>query len=128
MWATNQLGKSPIVNVFGTTKDHYGEDELARHLLEGADKFDTRWWAAAVGVVMGTLVLLGIGTCVLLYQECQMPTVEEEQEIIELVPNIILNPGFEGPNYNNEQPPDENSNHETPMRLNNNTVVQPRNM
>lgn len=48
----------------------------------------------------------------------------EEQEIIELVPNIILNPGFD-PNTNNDQLPDENSNNETPMRLNNNTVVQP---
>lgn len=48
----------------------------------------------------------------------------EEQEIIELVPNIILNPGFD-PNLNNEQPPDENSNNETPIHLNNNTVVRP---
>lgn len=48
----------------------------------------------------------------------------EEQEIIELVPNIILNPGFD-PNSNNDQMPDENSNSETPLRLNNNTVVQP---
>lgn len=46
--------------------------ELARHLLEGADKFDTRVWAVAVGIVMGTLVLLGFGTCFLLYQECKI--------------------------------------------------------
>ncbi|KAF7282732.1 hypothetical protein GWI33_002121 [Rhynchophorus ferrugineus] len=120
IWATNQLGKSPIVNVFGTTRNHYPE-------REGADKFDTRWWAVAVGIVMGTLVLLGIGTCALLYQECKTPTVEEEQEVIELVPNIILNPGFEGTAANRTEP-DENSNNENPMRLNNNTVVQPRNV
>ncbi|XP_030750433.1 contactin-1 isoform X2 [Sitophilus oryzae] len=112
IWATNQLGKSPVVNVFGTTKKQYPEQE-------GADKFDTRWWAVAVGIVMGTLVLLGIGTCTLLYQECRVTTVEEEQEIIELVPNIILNPGFEGTSRNE---PDENSNNEIPMRLNNNTT------
>lgn len=52
-------------------------------------------------------------------------SVEEEQEVIELVPNIILNPGFEG---TNRHEPDENSNNENPMRLNNNTVVHPRNV
>lgn len=55
--------------------------------------------------------------------------VVEEQEVIELVPNIILNPGFEplaAPSAP-ELPPDENSNSElAPLRLNNNTVVQPR--
>lgn len=47
--------------------------ELARRLLEGADKFDTRVWAVAVGIVMGTLILLGLGTCFMLYQECRIP-------------------------------------------------------
>lgn len=48
--------------------------ELARHFLQGAEKFDTRMWVIAVGVVMGTLVLLGVGTCLLLYQECRAPS------------------------------------------------------
>ncbi|CAH0548017.1 unnamed protein product [Brassicogethes aeneus] len=129
IWATNQLGRGEVTDVMGTTLDIYQEQELARHLLEGADKFDTRVWAVAVGIVMGTLVLLAFGTCFLLYQECRMATVIEEQEIIELVPNIILNPGFDGnAQQQNEanMPADENSNNETPMRLNNNTVVQPR--
>lgn len=53
----------------------------------------------------------------------------DEQEIIELVPNIILNPGFEDNNQHTEHfPADENSNNETTIRLNNNTVVQPRNV
>ncbi|CAG9863503.1 unnamed protein product [Phyllotreta striolata] len=126
IWATNQLGRGEITEVFGTTLNVYTEQELARHFLDSADKFDTTVWAIAVGVVMGTLVLLGLGTCFLLYQECKVPGVVEEQEIIELVPNIILNPGFD--QNNQEQPllpPDENSNNETPLRLNNNTVVQP---
>ncbi|KAG5873549.1 hypothetical protein JTB14_024534 [Gonioctena quinquepunctata] len=127
IWATNQLGCGVITEVYGTTLDIYSEQELARHLLDGAEKFDTKIWAAAVGIVMGTLILLGLGTCFLLYQECKIPGVVEEQEIIELVPNIILNPGFD-PNTNAEQLPDENSNSETPMRLNNNTVVQPHNL
>lgn len=53
----------------------------------------------------------------------------DEQEIIELVPNIILNPGFEDNTQHTELlPADENSNNETTIRLNNNTVVQPRNV
>ncbi|KAJ8922224.1 hypothetical protein NQ315_004161 [Exocentrus adspersus] len=126
IWATNQLGRGNITEVYGKTLDVYMEQELARHLFEGADKFDTRVWAVAVGIVMGTLILLGLGTCFLLYQECRTPGVTEEQEVIELVPNIILNPGFD-PQNQNDQVPDENSNSETPLRLNNNTVVQPRN-
>lgn len=65
--------------------------------------------------------------------------VGDEQEIIELVPNIILNPGFEGGGAacagqsllvpvcvtQNQQQADENSNNETAVRLNNNSVVQP---
>ncbi|XP_072397208.1 protein turtle homolog B-like [Diabrotica undecimpunctata] len=124
IWATNQLGKGVITEVYGTTLCVYTEQELARYFLDNADKFDTTVWAIAVGIVMGTLVLLGLGTCFLLYQECKVPGVIEEQEIIELVPNIILNPGFD-PNNVSDQLPDENSNSETPLRLNNNTVVQP---
>ncbi|KAL1501308.1 hypothetical protein ABEB36_006652 [Hypothenemus hampei] len=108
MWATNQLGKSPIVTVQATTRGQYPESELARHLLKGAEQFDTRWWTVAVGVVLGTSILLGVGTCILLYQECKKRPTEIEPEIIELVPNIILNPGFEGPSHFNDITPDEN--------------------
>nr|XP_023026502.1 contactin-1 isoform X2 [Leptinotarsa decemlineata] len=73
IWATNQLGRGVITEVYGKTLDVYNEIELARHLLEGADEFDTRVWAVAVGIVMGTLILLGLGTCFLLYQECKVP-------------------------------------------------------
>lgn len=48
--------------------------ELARRLLEGAESFDTRVWVVAVVVVMGTLVMLAIGTCYLLYKECRTPS------------------------------------------------------
>ncbi|XP_045463175.1 protein turtle homolog A isoform X3 [Harmonia axyridis] len=118
VWATNQLGRGEVTQIVSTTKGYYSE--------EGADEFDTRAWAVAVGIVMGTLILLGLGTCFLLYQECRMPSVvAEEQEIIELVPNIILNPVFDG-NPNEPIQADENCNSENPIRLNNNTVVQPR--
>ncbi|XP_043515653.1 contactin-2 isoform X4 [Frieseomelitta varia] len=48
----------------------------------------------------------------------------EEQEVIELVPNIILNPGFFD-ERTEHIPQDENFNNQTTTRLNNNSVVQP---
>lgn len=39
--------------------------------MEDAKGFDTRIWIAAVGVVMGTLVILTCGTCIVLYKECK---------------------------------------------------------
>ncbi|XP_050315911.1 cell adhesion molecule DSCAM isoform X2 [Anthonomus grandis grandis] len=123
MWATNPLGRSPIVTAVATTRGQYSET--------GAGEFDTRWWAVAVGVVLGSLILLSIGVCTLLFQECRNPQpAEDEPEIIELLPNIILNPGFEGSQQrrrpSEDLSPDENSNNETPLRLNNNTVVYPQ--
>ena len=41
--------------------------------MADAKNFDTRIWIAAVGVVMGTLVILSTGTCLLLYKECHDP-------------------------------------------------------
>jgi len=46
----------------------------------------------------------------------------EEQEVIELVPNIILNPGFFD-ERTEHVPQDENFNNQTTTRLNNNSVV-----
>ncbi|KAL7294554.1 hypothetical protein TKK_0012080 [Trichogramma kaykai] len=131
VWATNQLGRGEIVEVEGHTHHSIEELELARHLLAGVENFDTRVWVAAVGIVMGTLMVLGFGTCYLLYRECKAPSPLEEQEVIELVPNIILNPGFfddRGSNNGvNGLPTDENFNSQaSQMRLNNNSYVQPR--
>jgi hypothetical protein len=38
-----------------------------------AENFDTRVWIVAVGVVLGTLVILSLGTCIVLYKECHEP-------------------------------------------------------
>ncbi|XP_020706160.2 Down syndrome cell adhesion molecule-like protein 1 homolog isoform X2 [Athalia rosae] len=74
VWATNQLGRGEIVEVEGHTHHSVEELELARHLLAGVENFDTRAWVAAVGIVMGTLLVLGLGTCYLLYRECKAPS------------------------------------------------------
>ncbi|XP_018054807.1 PREDICTED: protein sidekick isoform X3 [Atta colombica] len=74
VWATNQLGKGEVVEVEGHTHYSVEELELARHLLAGVENFDTRVWVAAVGIVMGTLMILGLGTCYLLYRECKAPS------------------------------------------------------
>nr|CAD7574712.1 unnamed protein product [Timema californicum] len=127
IWATNQLGHGEATLLKAKTLHDIEEIELARHLLDGAEKFDTRVWVAAVAVVMGTLLLLAIGTCYLLYKECDIPSMhQDDQETIELVPNIILNPGYYDDDARMERiERDENSNDHTTTRMNNNTIVQP---
>lgn len=128
IWASNQLGDGEITEIEGTTTHDSQEIELARHLLQGAENFDTRVWVVAVAVVMGTLVVLSVGTCYLLCKEYNMPALSgDDQEIIELVPNIILNPGFYDADLQAERfyQLDENCNDQTPIRVNNNSVIQP---
>ncbi|XP_043281922.1 contactin-3 isoform X2 [Venturia canescens] len=74
VWATNRLGRGEIVEVEGRTHYTIEELELAKHLLAGFENFDRRIWVAAVGIVMGTLMVLGLGTCYLLYRECKAPS------------------------------------------------------
>lgn len=73
VWANNKLGPGEITQVEAVTRHDTQEIELGRHLLEGAENFDTRVWVAAVAVVMGTLVVLAVGTCYALYRECHIP-------------------------------------------------------
>ncbi|KDR11737.1 uncharacterized protein LOC110836810 isoform X3 [Zootermopsis nevadensis] len=127
IWANNNLGPGEETVLEATTLHDTEEIELARHLLQGAQTFDTRVWVAAVAVVMGTLLMLAVGTCYLLYKDCHIPSFyQEEQEVIELVPNIILNPGYYDDDARMERiEPDENSNDHMTTRMNNNTVIQP---
>ncbi|XP_028176671.1 uncharacterized protein LOC114364644 [Ostrinia furnacalis] len=94
VWATNALGPGPPVEVLATTLYSDQEAELYKHFLEGSESFDTRTWVAAVCVVMGTLLVLAAGTCAVLCREWRRPEYGDEQDVMELVPNIILNPGF----------------------------------
>ncbi|XP_060803542.1 cell adhesion molecule DSCAML1 [Amyelois transitella] len=95
VWATNVLGPGPPVEVLATTLYSDQEAELYKHFFsEEAAQFDTRTWVAAVCVVMGTLAVLAAGTCAVLCREWRRSDYGDEQDIIELVPNIILNPGF----------------------------------
>ncbi|KAM3957160.1 protein turtle homolog B [Aphomia sociella] len=94
VWANNVLGPGPPVEVLATTLFSDQDAELYKHFLEGAETFDTRTWLAAVCVVMGTLAVLAAGTCAVLCREWRRSEYGDEQDVIELVPNIILNPGF----------------------------------
>lgn len=49
----------------------------------------------------------------------------KDLETLELIPNIILNPGYQDYLQSEWVEPDENSNDTTTIRLNNNTVVNP---
>uniref|UniRef100_A0A182M9R5 Ig-like domain-containing protein n=1 Tax=Anopheles culicifacies TaxID=139723 RepID=A0A182M9R5_9DIPT len=97
IWGNNQLGSGEIVTILATTQPRMEEKDLVRRIMIDAKNFDTRVWIAAVGIVMGTLVILSLGTCIVLYKECREPAAndkDEELDSLELVPNIILNPGF----------------------------------
>ncbi|CAH0585462.1 unnamed protein product [Chrysodeixis includens] len=94
VWATNALGPGPPVEVLATTLYSDQEAELYKHFFSGAEQFDTRTWVAAVCVVMGTLVVLAAGTCCVLCREWRRHEFAEDPDVMELVPNIILNPGF----------------------------------
>ncbi|RZF42916.1 hypothetical protein LSTR_LSTR003632 [Laodelphax striatellus] len=142
VWANNKLGEGEVVMLEGCTHHDNQEIELGRHLLEGAETFDTRVWVAAVAVVMGTLLVLALGTCYALYAECRLPLSKrylrvptstasasasqssysclmhpDDQETMELVPNIILNPGYHDDGQTEWIEPDENSNDTTTIRL-----------
>ncbi|XP_049780635.1 protein turtle homolog A isoform X2 [Schistocerca cancellata] len=67
LWANNQLGKGVVTEMEATTSHDTQE--------------------IAVAVVMGTLLMLAIGTCYLLYKECHIPSTNRQppskQEITE---------------------------------------------
>jgi len=103
--------------------------ELREHWLGGMETFDVRIWIIAVSIVMTTLSLLGIITCCLFYKERNINISlvggrNADGESIELMPNIILNPGYDFHTIEILEP-DENSNDTTPLRMNNNSVVHP---
>ena len=116
--------------------------EVGKYLLEGVDTFDTRAWVVAVGVVLGTLVVLAMATCCLFYKEYSISSLsgavdssrrrlqqqarrEGAGEAIELIPNIIFNPIYDIQSMEVVIEPDENSNDTTPRHVNNNSVIFP---
>jgi len=120
VWAVNQLGDSIPVEATAQTRTINETDRIS--------SFDTRIWILAVGIFITALILFGFGTGSLFYQECYYPHIKTDDEAIELVPNITLNPGYDpdvSQRDRNIPQPDENSNNETATRLNNNSVVYP---
>lgn len=98
IWANNHLGAGEIVTTNVTTLTETKEEDLIRLIQADLDNFDPRIWIVAVSIVLGTLVILAIGLCIVLskeyYQSSQMADYEDGWDSIELIPNIILNPGF----------------------------------
>ncbi|KAH8275089.1 hypothetical protein KR018_011344, partial [Drosophila ironensis] len=97
IWANNELGSGEIVTTNVTTLPETKEEDLIRLIKPDLDNFDPRIWIVAVSIVLGTLVILAIGLCIVLSKECYQSTQMELQDgwdSIELIPNIILNPGF----------------------------------
>ncbi|XP_034490347.1 uncharacterized protein LOC117793993 [Drosophila innubila] len=97
IWANNELGSGEVVTTNVTTLPETKEEDLIRLIKPDLDNFDPRIWIVAVSIVLGTLVILAIGLCIVLSMECYQSTQMELQDgwdSIELIPNIILNPGF----------------------------------
>ncbi|XP_068139644.1 uncharacterized protein [Drosophila tropicalis] len=94
IWANNELGSGVVVTTNVTTLPETKEEDLIRLIKPDLDNFDPRIWIVAVSIVLGTLVILAIGLCIVLSKECYQSTQMDDWDSIELIPNIILNPGF----------------------------------
>ncbi|XP_023035137.1 contactin-2 isoform X2 [Drosophila willistoni] len=94
IWANNELGSGEVVTTNVTTLPETKEEDLIRLIKPDLDNFDPRIWIVAVSIVLGTLVILAIGLCIVLSKECYQSTQMDDWDSIELIPNIILNPGF----------------------------------
>uniref|UniRef100_W8BB96 Uncharacterized protein n=1 Tax=Ceratitis capitata TaxID=7213 RepID=W8BB96_CERCA len=70
IWANNQLGSGEVVTTNVTTLPETKEEDLIRLIQPDLDNFDPRIWIIAVSVVLGTLVILAIGLCIVLSKEC----------------------------------------------------------
>uniref|UniRef100_A0A1B0CRF5 Neural cell adhesion molecule l1 n=1 Tax=Lutzomyia longipalpis TaxID=7200 RepID=A0A1B0CRF5_LUTLO len=95
IWANNHLGPGEKTSVTATTKSQWQEKDLIRLILVDVRNFDTRAWIVAVAITMGILIILTIATSAVLFRECHSsPEFDGDPDALELVPNIILNPGF----------------------------------
>ncbi|XP_066974738.1 contactin-4-like [Macrobrachium rosenbergii] len=96
LWTKNSYGVSDIVSVNGTTLHDVAEIELARMLEENMEGFSPQVWIVAVVIVMGVITVSGL---YLLVDHCQQHRFGKSDadcsEGIELVPNIIENPGYQ---------------------------------
>lgn len=97
IWGNNILGSGTISSVMATTLPDLSDEDLLEIILKDAKDFDPRIWLYAVSLVMGTMCCLAIGLCIVLstewnqYDDGERP---DWAEHLELLPNIILNPGF----------------------------------
>ncbi|XP_055384900.1 uncharacterized protein LOC129614352 [Condylostylus longicornis] len=98
IWGNNKLGPGEIVTTNVTTLPEMSDEDVLRLIIKDLENFDVRIWIAAVALVLGALVILAIGLTVTLAVECyQYPSLVDFEDgwgSTELVPNIILNPGF----------------------------------
>ncbi|XP_032589013.1 brother of CDO isoform X2 [Drosophila mojavensis] len=74
IWANNELGSGTVVTTNVTTLPETKEEDLIRLIKPDLDNFDPRIWIVAVSIVLGTLVILAIGLCIVLSKECYQAT------------------------------------------------------
>lgn len=109
IWGNNYIGAGEKASTIVTTLAEIGDEELIRILMRDAKDFDVMVWFYAVGIVMGSMVILGLTVCILLIRDCYEDdglADADEWETLDLIPNIILNPGFFEPDDpDNPSPP-----------------------
>ncbi|KAL7033170.1 hypothetical protein ACKWTF_007495 [Chironomus riparius] len=71
IWASNEVGSGEIYTIGARTVPPTEEKDLIMRILEDAKEFKKEYWIVAVGIVMGTLLILTIGTTLILWKECR---------------------------------------------------------
>ncbi|XP_070493479.1 contactin-1 isoform X4 [Chironomus tepperi] len=71
IWASNEVGSGEIYTISTRTVAPVEEKDLIMRILEDAKEFKKEYWIIAVGIVMGTLLILTIGTTLILWKECR---------------------------------------------------------
>lgn len=103
--AVNKIGASHEVTVMATTKHDLSEIEKANELLSAEEqessKLFVRVTITAICLVVVTFAILALGISLVLFRNCGRRNVhtelncevtEEQEELMELVPHITLNP------------------------------------
>ncbi|KAK4309750.1 hypothetical protein Pmani_018627 [Petrolisthes manimaculis] len=94
LWASNRLGESDTVTVLATTQADHSEMEMAKRLEESLNGFRPGVWVAAVAA---NVMAAGSLVACYFHHRHRKSGETEDPEKIELVPNIIENPGYRFP-------------------------------
>lgn len=137
MWANNRVGSGEPTYIHFTTIKPADQLELVRHMLAGSDEYTVTAWVLAVSLVMGTIVMLCIASCWLIYKDWKHSLRNgdhyyEDSDHDELLRHMMMNPQlYDEQNVADDdlmfmEQADENFNSQHSFRFyNNNSVINP---